>query len=102
MNTHDPIQWCLIATLAVLYSIYATGWFLAEDQPGWWPVANVVGRYILSFALLYNLPSPPPFTVPITASMVLAALLAPKVARHFAHRRHRTQLAGPPDIERIP
>jgi len=102
MDTHNPTQWCLIATLAVLYSIYATGRFLADDQPGWWPVANVFGRYILSFALLYNLPAPPPHAVPITTTLVLAILMAPKAVRHIAHRHHHTRLAGPPDIERIP
>lgn len=107
MDTHNPTQWCLIATLAVLYSIYATGRFLADDQPGWWPVVNVVARYILSFALLYNLPAPSPHAVPITTSLVLAALVAPKALRHIAHRRRlqctcHTPASGPPDIERIP
>lgn len=32
MDTHNPTQWCLIATLAVLYSIYATGRFCGSPE----------------------------------------------------------------------
>lgn len=107
MDPNNPVQWCLIAALAVLYSIYATKWLLAEEQPSRFDAAIAFGRYIMAFALLYNLPAPPPFAVPITTSLVLAVLILPNALRHNINR-HRPQCtcyappAGPPDIERIP
>ncbi|MCT7371883.1 hypothetical protein [Mycolicibacterium llatzerense] len=106
MTTLTPVQWCLIAALSVLYAIHATWFFFHDEDLGWLAGVCLVGRYIMAFGLLYNLPAPPPFAVPITTGLVLAVLVIAKALRHMASRRDQctchTPLAGPPDIERIP